>query len=222
MSDDVREPVLNKFSIAKHFDTTINPFKLIPYRSVESEVNTTIWGAANFLYNSAGELCVLGKDESNTWGVIAYKSGSDLLTDNFAARWAGSEGVVQTALFKEFNGKMYFCQLTSGNYELVSALVASPYTMDEAIGNLEAIPSAQGLVHLKSNTFYIPCGHHIAKVTSAGAFTADSAPSISTNLTITSLTEYGSYLAIGCRDITAETLKLSSGIWFPPLLFWML
>ena len=203
ISDDPLEVAPNKFQIAKHF--IIGLKKLFPYRSVETETNSNQIG--NFCYTSQNQLWGLGKvGGGNNYPKILYKSGSSLITDAWQTRRDGTQGATYYELFIEFNGKVY---LIASN-KLVSVLAASPYTIDEFVSGVTVSnpPSAQGLVHPKMNKLFIPCGNYIDTVNSAGTLTANQAPSISANLSIVSMVEYGNYIAIGCKDITGGNSKL--------------
>lgn len=206
MSDSLRELSSDKFSIAKHFDLS-DPKKLIPYRNMEAVSFAAGLAAGNFLYNSSGELCILGKANGQNWFSIYYND--DITGSTFeGGRWAGTEGVVKYLPFIEFNGKMYLCQYVNPNYELVSALIASPYTVDQAIGNLSSQPTGQGVVHSKSLKLFIPCGNKIDVVSSAGVLSANQAPNIDSKYKIYSVCEWGDYLAIAIASDTGSKLLI--------------
>jgi hypothetical protein len=208
ISDDIREVALNKFGISKNFDIFTSPKKLIPYPStVDDSAASSAIGA--LLFSSGGELVGLGTSSGNVCLWFKTDPVSGAWASNRTA-WKGAAGNVTYNLFIEFtNGTaktIYWCQGTS----LSKALVADPWTLSETFttGALSGAPTGQGLVHIKANKLFIPVGNKIDTVNSSGTLALNQAPLISSNLTITSLAEYGSYLAIGCRDLVGGESKV--------------
>jgi len=211
ISDDIREPSANKFSISKHFDI-FSPHKLSPYRGIEDESPSAGNAIGNFLHTSLGELLGLGKVIGYNYPLLYWKTGANLITDPWGSNrnnWVGAQGIVQYPLFIEFNSYIYFCSIITELNRIVQATVNyTTAALNETYGTLSAVPTGQGLVHNKAAQLFIPCGNKIDRINSSNVFQADVAPSISSNLEITSLSEYGSYLGIGCRNKTGGNSKL--------------
>ena len=195
ISDSVHELSANKFSISKHFDIFTDPYRLIPHWSLEAD-QTGQTAIGNFLWTTNSRLMGLGT--SGGFPCVYYKTGATLITDNWAtvANLTAAAGTVNYDCFVEHLDKIYFWD----DGHLIQGTNDASIALSETYQTVSHTNVAQGLVHSANGTLYLPYDNKIAQITSAASFTADAAPSISADYIITSLAEYGTYLAIGCKS----------------------
>lgn len=208
MSDDIREPAANKFSITKHFDIFSSPYRLTPYRDLVADTTGQL-GVGALIYTSTSYLLGLGTVSGHSWPQIYYKTGASLITDTWGnkANWVGTGSQVFYELFVEFNAALYFWSSTA----LVKGLVNFGSSLNESFEVITTTFRCQGIVHSASNILYIPystaSGTFIATIDSSGTFTA-AAFTIPSNFRITSICEQGVYLAVGCLDANGGNSKI--------------
>lgn len=216
IDNDPRAPFEGSARMISHFDTYTNPRKLIPYRSTESgddapttskkrrftALRVTIGGTTkNVVY-------ALGVQSGTSNPQILYKdltnsgAGANDLGDN---TWSapgnnnGSATSVQTECFVFYakQTRLYFGK------SLRYITDMDPQGSAAEGGNITDLTSyttiAQGIVHSKDDILYIPYDNKIAK-NNAGTWT-NAALTLPTHFVITSICEYGDYIAVGARHI---------------------
>ena len=205
ISDDPRKESGAEFIVAKHFDVFSQPQRLIPYRSLEADTHdgSTSTGmkqyfVRDFLYASASaKLYGLGQTGA---GLTKIVQKADATTGNWSLP-ASSEGngAVQNGCFVEYKDYAWGFQGTTqvfrwGLLSGTPAITNSPGT----VGTITSV--AQGVI-AKDDNLYLPYNNKLARVTSGGTVT-DAALTLPTNFKITSIANYGNYLAIGCAPIS--------------------
>lgn len=206
VSDDPREENATKFQISKHFDIFSQPNRLTPYRSLESDSNdgSTADGmkqyvVKDFLYASASaKLYGLGKVVASGVTKIFYKS--DATTGNWTLP-ASSEGdgAVQNGCLVEYKDYLWGFQGTTQVWKW-GVLSGSPSITNSA-GTVATITSvAQGVI-AKDDNLYLPYNNKLVRVIANGTV-SDAVLTLPTNFKITSICNYGNYLAIGCAPIS--------------------
>ncbi len=196
----------NEFQITKHFDIFSQPSKLIPYRSLEADTNdgSTSTGmkqysVRDFVYASASaKLYGLGQTGAGLTKLV-YKA--DAISGNWSLP-SNSEGnaAVQNGCLVEYKDYLWGFQGTNqvwkwGLLSGTPAITNSAGTVGATITSI-----AQGVI-AKDDNLYLPYNNKLVRVTSGGTVN-DAVLTLPTNFKITSITNYGNYLAIGCAPIS--------------------
>src|SRR3990167_2563329 len=200
-----------------HFDTQTDPSKLSPYTdfaATTTDIGTIATiklcrfvaaekasgGQANIfalgqLAGGVGEFKIYVKDTiSAAWAQIAAGNGADLICEkvfveykNYLMGWRGTSA---PGAGKDLDGTAtYFWYITTAGGTLTYYSTAQFDTVTYV---------AQPIVHSKDDRLYIPFDNYVYYKTSATA-THALGITLPTNLIITSICEYGNYLAIACR-----------------------
>lgn len=202
VSDSPRKQSTNEFQISKHFDISTDPYRLIPYRSLESDVNdgSTSDGmrqyyVKDYVYaSSSSKLYGLGKTAGGLTKIV-YKA------DATAGNWtlpASSEGngAVLNGCFVEFKDYLWGFQGTNQLFRW-GVLSGSPSITNSVTTVSATITSvANGVIAADAN-LYLAYNNVILRV-APGLTVTDSAKTVPDNYKITSLANFGNYLAIGC------------------------
>jgi hypothetical protein len=205
ISDDPREENGTKFQLVKHFDIFSQPNRLTPYRSLEADTNdgATATGmkqylVRDFLYHSASaKLYGLGQTGGGLTKIV-YKS--DATTGNWTLP-ASSEGngAVWNGCLVEYKDYLWGFQGTTQVWRW--GLLSGTPSITNSQGTVASISSvAQGLV-AKDDNLYLPYNNKLARVTSGGTVN-DAVLTLPTNFKITSICNYGNYLAIACAPVS--------------------
>ena len=203
VSDDPRESNSTKFQVAKHFDCFSNPTRLTPYRSLEADTNdgSTATGmkqyvVKDFLYHSSSaKLFGLGQTGA---GLTKIVQKADATTGNWSLP-ATSEGngAVQNGCLIEYKDILWGFQGTNQIWKWV--ISTNTITNSASTTGATITSVAQGLVF--NDYLYLPYNNKIWRATDATTF-SDAYLTLPSNLKITSLTEYGKYIAIGCAPVS--------------------
>lgn len=205
IADDVRQASANSFQIAKHFDIFSNPKRLTPYRSFEADTNdgSTATGmkqyfVRDFVYaSSSAKLYGLGQTGA---GLTKVVSKADATTGNWTLD-ASSEGnaAVQNGCLVEYKDYLWGFQGTTQVFKW--GLLSGTPSITNTAGTVGTITSvAQGVI-AKDDNLYLPYNNKLARVTSGGTVN-DAVLTLPTNFKITSICNYGNYLAIACAPIS--------------------
>lgn len=205
ISDDPRKESSSEFIISKHFDIFSQPNRLIPYRNLSADTNdgSTATGmeqyfVRDFMYHSASaKLYGLGQTSGGLTKIV-YKA--DATTGNWTLP-ASSEGdgAVQNGCFVEYKDYMWGFQGTTQVFRW--GLLSGSPSITNSQGTVGTITSvAQGLI-AKDDNLYLPYNNKLARVTSGGTVN-DAVLTLPTNFKITSIANYGNYLAIACAPIS--------------------
>lgn len=210
MINDPRSKSENTARVVTNFDIT-DPYRLVPYRdSEDGDASSTTSQKQNFqialrtgttysLYalgvvNGTGRAEVLFKDlttgaandlDDNTWGATANNASSSGAT------------AFDLFIYYQRTGRIYGARATNAIWAYDPAGTAS-WTDTEL--SLTYTTVVQGVVHSKDDILYIGYDNFIAK-NNNGAWTAP-ALTLPTYLRVTSIAEYGDYLAIACRSLS--------------------
>jgi hypothetical protein len=205
VSDDPRKESGSEFIITKHFDIFSQPNRLTPYRSLEADTNdgSTDTGmkqyfVKDFLYASASaKLYGLGQTGAGLTKIV-YKD--DATTGNWTLP-ATSEGngAVQNGCLVEYKDYLWGFQGTTQVFKW--GLLSGTPAITNSAGTVGTITSvAQGLI-AKDDNLYLPYNNKLARVTSGGTVN-DAVLTLPTNFKITSIANFGNYLAIACAPIS--------------------
>lgn len=205
IADDIRQGTERAFQITKHLDIFSNPKRLTPYRSLEADTHdgSTVTGmkqyfVRDFVYHSASaKLYGLGQTGAGLTKIV-YKA--DATTGNWTLP-ASSEGngAVQNGCLVEYKDYLWGFQGTTQVFRW--GLLSGTPSITNSQGTVGAISSvAQGIV-AKDDNLYLPYNNKLVRVTSGGTVN-DAVLTLPTNFKITSLANYGNYLAIACAPVS--------------------
>ncbi len=206
MSDDSREQRFNLGSLIKHFDIFSNPFKMTPRRSSEADENdgSTADGmkqydVRHFTLGSNGKLYGLGKNGSGYPKVV---SKADPTTGNWTLE-ATAEGNAARVVgaFIEWQGAWWFWQGTNqlAKWTIGSTVTNSVLTVGSTITTV-----AQGIIGADNN-LYMFYNNKVVRINSSGTATDDVQSALPSDMRITSVASYGSYLMLGMAFGTSAT-----------------
>ena len=205
VSDDSRENTSTKFIVSKHFDIFSNPHRLTPYRSLEADTNdgATATGmkqyrVLDFLYASASaKLFGLGKTGGGLTKIV-FKADATMGNWTLPSSSEGN-GAVQNGCFVEYKDSLFGFQGSNQIWKY-SLLSGTPTIANSASSTGVTITSvAQGLVF--NDYLYLPYNNRIWRATDATTF-SDGYLTLPTNYKITSLSEFGKYIAIAVAPIS--------------------
>jgi hypothetical protein len=216
VSDDPREENATKFQVTKHFDTFSQPNRLTPYRSLEADTNdgSTATGmkqyvVKDFLYASASaKLYGLGQTGAGLTKIV-YKA--DATSGNWTLP-ANSEGngAVQNGCFVEYKDYLWGFQGTTQVWKW--GLLSGSPSITNSAGTVATITSvAQGVI-AKDDNLYLPYNNKIVRVNSGGTV-QDAVLTLPSNFKITSICNYGNYLAIACAPISTYNGQSKVFLW---------
>lgn len=205
ISDDTRSTDPTEFIISKHFDIFSNPKRLVPYRSLEADTNdgSTSTGmkqyfVKDFVYASASaKLYGLGQTGA---GFTKIVNKADATTGNWTLP-ASSEGdgAVQNGCLVEYKDYLWGFQGTTQVFRW--GLLSGTPSITNSQGTVGTITSvAQGII-AKDDNLYLPYNNKLARVTSGGTVN-DAVLTLPTNFKITSLANFGNFLAIACAPVS--------------------
>jgi hypothetical protein len=205
ISDDPRKSSSSEFIMTKHFDIFSQPNRLTPYRSLETDTNdgSTSTGmkqylVKDFLYPSASaKLYGLGQ---TVGGLTQIFQKTDATTGNWSAPASSTgNGAVQNGCFVEYKDYVWGFQGTTQVWRW--GLLSGSPSITNSQGTVGTITSvAQGVI-AKDDNLYLPYNNKLARVTSGGTVN-DAVLTLPTNFKITSICNFGNYLAIACAPIS--------------------
>src|SRR3990167_7234996 len=211
IADDPRQPSSNMAALVKHFDIFSNPFQLSPRRSTEADTATSVsstdleqYRVQDFQLGLDGKLYGLGRAAASA--VPKVFSKADPTTGNWTVEaTAEGTGALIRGCFIEWQSAWW---MFSGTTRVSRWTIGS--TFDNTQGTVGTITSvAQGIIGADNN-LYLPYNNKLVKVNSSGTVSDNVAPAIPSDMRITSVARYGTYLAIGCAYGTSN-ITISAG-----------
>jgi len=212
MVPDARDPRTNVCQVMQHFDPFVYPSTMVPYRGFESGDESSNPKYA-IIYNK-GLMYALGNNGNpgifqrndslstgGTWGnVTGLSAGGSLAgtTFNFT-RDVAAFSLYHDVFYGVHNGQyVWAANPTSGS---VDGLAAGAYDINGGAGGGVDLTSyattSNFLIHSKDDILYLGYDNKIAKKN--GSSWTVAALTLPSKYIITSLCEYGNYLAIACR-----------------------
>jgi hypothetical protein len=217
LSDSPRENNATKAQVLKHFDIFTDPYRLIPYRSLETDTNdgSTSTGMKqyyikDFVYASQStKLYGLGQNASG-YTKIAYKA--DATTGNWTLP-SSSEGTTAVINGCFFEYKDYLWGFATANKIFKWGTLSGTPSLTESVTTVGATISsvANGIIAADGNA-YMAYNNVIVRI-APGLTITDSAKTVPDTYKITSLANYGSYMAIACSPISSYNGKSKVFIW---------
>ena len=199
ISDDVRIQSPDSFTISKHFDIFSNPKRMTPYRSLEADdTDITTYFVRDFKYASASaKVYGLGQTGAGLTKIV-YKA--DAITNGWTIPSSSEgNGAVKNGCFFEYKDYMWGFQGTNQVFKW-GVLSGTPSITNSVTTVASAITSvADGVIASDANA-YMAYNNVVVRISTTGTVT-DSAKTVPSNYKITSLANYGNYLAIGCSPV---------------------
>lgn len=203
ISDDPRKPSASEFQITKHFDVFSQPNRLIPYRSLEADTETSVsatdlkqYFVRDFVYDSAStKLYGLGQTGAGLTKIVQKADA----TSGVWTTPSNSEGngAVQNGCFFEYKDYLWGFQGTNQiwRWGLLSGTPSITNSQATVASTITSV--ANGVIHAQTGYAYMAYNNVLVRIQTDYTIT-DSAKTVPDNLKITSLTNVGTYLAIGC------------------------
>lgn len=218
ISDDPRKSSPSEFSITKHLDIFSNPKRLTPYRSLEADTETSIsatdlkqYFVRDFLYPSAsGKLYGLGQTAG---GLTKIVQKADATTGLWTLPSSSEgNGAVKNGCFFEYKDYAWGFQGTNQIFKW-GLLSGSPSITNSVSTVGTTITSvANGIIAADGNA-YLAYNNVIVRIATDASTITDSAKTVPTNYKITSIANYGSYMAIGCSPKDSFNGKSTVFLW---------
>jgi hypothetical protein len=217
IADDIRKPSTSEFSITKHFDIFSNPKRLTPYRSLEADTETSVsttdlkqYLVRDFKYASASaKLYGLGQNGTGKTKIV-YKADATTGLWTLPTSSEGN-GAVQNGCFFEFKDYIWGFQGTNQIFKW-GLLSGTPTITDSVSTVASTITSvADGIIAADGNA-YMAYNNVVVRI-APGLTITDSAKTVPDTYKITSLTNYGSYMAIGCSPKSTFNGQSKVFIW---------
>lgn len=204
VSDSTRKPTTNEFIHSSHFDIFTDPFKLIPYRSLEADTETSVsatdlkqYLVRDFKYASAStKLYGLGQTGAGLTKIV-YKAVAESGLWTLPSSSEGN-GAVKNGCFFEFKDYIWGFQGTNqlfkwGTLSGTPSITNSVTTVGSTITSV-----ADGIIHPATGYAYLAYNNVLVRIQSDGTTVTDLAKTVPDNYKITSLSIVGTNIAIGC------------------------
>ncbi len=218
ISDDPRKRSGNEFQITKHFDIFSQPKKLIPYRSLEADTETAVsatdlkqYLVRDFIYpTGSGKLYGLGQTGAGNTKIVQKADATTGLWTTPAS--SEGNGAVQNGCFFEFKDYAWGFQGTNQIFKW-GLLSGSPSITNSVATVATSIASvANGVVAADGNA-YMAYNNVVVRIATDASTVTDSAKTVPSNFRITSLSNYGSYLAIACSPVSTFNGQSKIFLW---------
>jgi hypothetical protein len=203
IEDSPRKYSLSGFQHSAHFDIHSDPTKLIPYRSLEADTETSV--SATDLKQYLVQDGVYASASTKFYGLGQTGAGLTKILQKAVAEsglWttpATSEGngAVKNGCFFEYKDYLWGFQGSNQIFKW-GLLSGSPSITNSVSTVASTITSvANGVIAADGNA-YMAYNNVVVRIATDTTTITDSAKTVPTNFKITSLANYGSYLAVGC------------------------
>lgn len=195
--------------LCKHFDNFTSKHRLDPYKSSSAVTVSPAQTASKIekmlMYNSI--MYGLGQTAS---GYVQIFSSSNISVPSFAiaTSGAGAAQAVDYGIFIEYKGILYG---GTGLRYIWSYNIGTP-ALNETLFDVTSYTNlGGGLVHSKDDVLYLAIDNKIYYKNGAGGIALGL--TLPTNLIITSICEYGNYLAIACRPLYQDSANSKVFLW---------
>lgn len=196
--------------LCKHFDNFTKAHSLTPYKDSESGyASQGTDKLKNFLVYNA-KLYALGVVSGQAYAKIFETSDYGIPSFTASTTGADSAGDGETYynLFVEYKGVLYGA---AAGTRIWSYTISTNAFVGSALGSLTFSSVSNGIVHSKDDILYFGLDNVVYYKNGAGAITAGL--TLPTNLIISSVCEYGNYLAIACRPKYANSVNSKVFLW---------
>lgn len=216
ISDDPREDNATKHQVTQHFDIFSQPNRLTPYRSLETDTETSVsatdlkqYDVRDFLYASASaKLYGLGQTGAGNTKIVQKADATTGLWTTPAS--SEGNGAVRNGCLVEY--KDYLWGFQGGTSVFKWGLLSGTPAITNAAGTVATISSvAQGVI-AKDDNLYLPYNNKLVRV-NAGGTVQDAVLTLPSNFKITSIANYGNYLAVACAPVSTFNGQSKVFLW---------
>ncbi len=206
-AEDLRTRALDQCESCLNFDCFSNPHSLRPYSDMVAEVTASgntidTYKMADVVIGASG-FGMVGLGQKSASDSKAKFLSKDLsISDGWIQRAEFSAGVVDKGTLVVYKTLAY----AVGNQHLLELTDATTIT---DIGSVGGTSTCKPFVHPQDNVLYGASGYKVWSY-NGSALTVDTTL-IPTNMTVVSITDYGSYLALGCQE--ANTNRVIVYLW---------
>lgn len=218
IADDLRQIARESFGITKHFDIFSQPSRLIPYRSLEADTHDGSsstgmkqYSVRDFVYASASaKLYGLGQTAGGLTKIV-YKDDATVGNWTLPASSEGN-GAVKNGCFFEYKDYLWAFQGT--NQILKWGLLSGSPSITNSVATVGATITsvANGVIAADGNA-YMAYNNVVVRIATDASTITDNAKTVPSNYKITSLENYGSYLAIGCSPASSFNGQSKVFLW---------
>jgi hypothetical protein len=203
MTNSIRSLNTRFARVIKNFDILTDPTKITPYRDMATDTGA----------GSAVKLCkyLVARTQASDTAVYQYglgvKNSTDYAKIYYRTLPVGTWDALATAedtvnrsedVFIEYKDIIYgWSRVDGSNARVWSYNIVTDTFTSTARSLTSATSVVQGLVHSKDDILYLPYNNVVAKYD--GSSWTDAARTLPTDQVITSICEYGNYLAIACK-----------------------
>lgn len=208
MVNDLHTGNKSNFSIAKNFDTIMYPNRLFPLPSMQAATSGT--GVRNMIVGNDGVIYGLGIESASGTASTIWKTTSLSTTWTELTNDAGT-GIDTSSLLVQYpendTTKDLLYSIPTGIRMVESGNISTGSTH-----SLTHTTMSQGFIHPKDNIMYF--GYQTTTATYIGLNNAgawiDTALQLPKKYQVTSLTNYGNYLAIACTSFASGVIPGSN------------
>lgn len=204
MVPDIRDDSIGVIHLLKHFDPLTKRKTLVPYNSqVTGDSSAATQQMADFFYYN-GTVYGVGADSGTNKATVHTKGDFSSSTWGTTGNNAGAAGTLVSGVFVEYKGYGYGFY-TNGNVWRYSTAGAAFVDNSTTIGSSATTGAVAGVVHSKDDSLYMASGNLVARntvVTPGTDVWTTPALTLPSKYTITSMCEYGDYLAIACKPVS--------------------
>lgn len=218
IEDDIRKVSANGFAITKHFDIFSNPHRLTPYRSLEADTETSVsstdlkqYLVRDFVYATASaKLYGLGQTGAGLTKILQKADATTGLWTTPAS--SEGNGAVWNESFFEYKDYLWGFQGTTSLFKY-GVLSGTP-SITNAVATVGATITsvANGLIAADGNA-YIAYNNVVVRIATDTTTITDSAKTVPDTYKITSLANYGNYMAIAASPKASYNGQSKVFIW---------
>jgi hypothetical protein len=221
VTNDPRDPRASASQMVSNFDVFTNPRKITPYVSAEDgDSSASTSKKQNFAValrtGSTYSLYALGVKSATDTAEVLYKNFTTSSADLSDATWTApsanqsSSGTTQFGLFTYYakTNLIYGARASRYIWAFSPSGTAWADTSKDLNDYSDVFSTtftniAEGIVHSKDDILYVGVDNWVI-ANDNGTWTAGTAPALTlpSHLYITSMCEYGNYLAIGCAPLS--------------------
>lgn len=218
IADSPRKATLNEFSLTQHFDIFTDPFSLIPYRSLEADTETSVsatdlkqYIVKDFVYaSSSAKLYGLGQTGAGLTKILQKADATTGLWTTPAS--SEGNGVVKNGCFFEYKDYLWGFQGTNQIFKW-GLLSGTPSITNSVSTVASTITSVSNGIIAADGNGYMAYNNVIVRIATDTTTITDSAKTVPSNYKITSLANYGSYMAVGCSPVSSFNGQSKVFIW---------
>lgn len=199
MTPDIRDDSIGAVKLLKHFDILTRPKSLTPFHSqVNGDSSASTNKMADFLYYNS---IIYGRGVVSGTAKAQVNTKSDFTSATWGAQGhnAAGSGTAVEGVFVEYHGYSYGFNSDGSVWKNDLAGGVAWNDSITTIGSSAVKGSIAACVHSKDDCLYMATANVIGR-NNNGSWTAN-ALTLPARYLVTSMCEYGNYLAIACKPV---------------------